>query len=28
VGAFDVPTSLATEDRAVMRTRVLRILPG
>ncbi len=28
VAAFDVPTSLATEDRQVMRTRVLRVPPG
>lgn len=28
VAAHDVPTSLATEDRTLMRTRVLRVLPA
>ena len=27
VAAFDVPTSLATEDRPVMRTRIVRVPP-
>jgi hypothetical protein len=28
VGGYDVPTSTAIEDRLLMRTYVLEILPG